>query len=584
VDDATTSLRVTLVGSSDVPGLPDASVRPRAFTDLDGAVVTVAGGLEEARGLARQPRVYSIADAGEAPALRDEQSAQIVAQGTAEPLGPGYPEFLELIGADGSGVILANVDGGVDFNHPDLADRIEACIDYSHVQRLCEAGNHDDVIGHGTHTLGVKVGTGASGFGDLDGFTYGQGMAPGATAVVQNALHTPGGFSNAFGDGWRPPYRESYELGAIVSGNSWGPSGQPQGYDDDTREFDTIPRDIVDDSGVDDPQAFVLSIMNGRGGTSTQGTPDEAKNLIRVGGTVSRDPVGGLEPDDLCFCTAHGPALDGRLLPDLVAPGQQVVSTRATQGTLCGLPFVGWVPDRPAMETPPSPLHAGCTGTSMASPHVTGGYAVFVDWYRQNVADDPEEATPSPALVKAAFVNGADDLAGARNADNEPMDHIPNNEQGWGRFNLGNVIESWKLGAVHVDQSHAFTESGESFDITVTAVDPDQPIKATLVWTDAPGHGQGGELPAWVNDLDLVVVAADGTTWLGNVFEDGWSATGGEPDRMNNVENVYLPEAGDGTYQVTVEAANIIGQASPNVLSPTWQDFALVITNAELAD
>jgi serine protease AprX len=267
----TTALRVTLVGTNDAFGLGGVSVRPRAFTDVDGAVVTVEGGPGEAHALAQHPRVYSVADAGGLPQLRDEKSAQVVARGTDQPLEPGYPDFLEEIGADGSGVVLANVDGGVDFNHPDLSDRIEACIDYSTVGRLCVIRNHDDVIGHGTHTLGVMVGTGASIVGDVDGYTYGQGMAPGATAVVQNALHTPGGFSNAFGDGWRGPYTESYELGAIVSGNSWGPSGSPRGYDDDTREFDTIPRDIVDDSGVDDPQAFVLSIMNGGGGTSTQG-------------------------------------------------------------------------------------------------------------------------------------------------------------------------------------------------------------------------------------------------------------------------------------------------------------------------
>jgi serine protease AprX len=323
--------------------------------------------------------------------------------------------------------------------------------------------------------------------------------------------------------------------------------------------------------------------MNGGGGESTQGSPDEAKNIIRVGGTVSRDPLGGLEPDDLCTCTAHGPALDGRLLPDLVAPGQQVVSTRAMQGTLCGTPFLGWQPHRHALGTPPSPLHAGCTGSSMASPHVTGGYAVFVDWYRQNVAEDLDEV-PSPALVKAAFVNGADDLAGALDADGEPMGNIPNNQQGWGRFNLGNVIDGWELGQVHVDQTVTFTTSGQSHTLRVEPIDPAQPMKATLAWTDAPGHGLGGELPAWVNDLDLVVTGEGGDTWLGNVFAGGWSTTGGEADRMNNVENVYLPDPGDTTYTVTVEAANIIGQASPNAPSETWQDFALVITNARLVE
>lgn len=48
------------------------------------------------------------------------------------------------------------------------------------------------------------------------------------------------------------------------------------------------------------------------------------------------------------------------------------------------------------MPSPPSPLDGPCTGTSFASPHVTGAYAVFVDWFRSHIADDGEELTPIP--------------------------------------------------------------------------------------------------------------------------------------------------------------------------------------------
>ncbi|MDQ4025987.1 MAG: S8 family serine peptidase, partial [Actinomycetota bacterium] len=230
-----------------------------------------------------------------------------------------------------------------------------------------------------------------------------------------------------------------------------------------------------------------------------------------------------------------------------------------------------------AMETPPSPLHAGCTGTSMASPHVSGGYAVFVDWYRDHFG----KRTPSPALVKAAFVNGADDLAGGVDADGAEMSHIPNNQQGWGRFNLGNVLESWTRGAVHVDQTEVFDASGQELSLQVRPIDADEPMKVTLAWTDALGPGLGKKTPAWVNDLDLVV--RGGSTWRGNVFEDGWSVAGGTPDRKNNIENVYLRRPGTSTYTVTVDAANIIGNGLPNRPGPMDQDFALVITNARRA-
>lgn len=571
---STTALRITLVGTAGLEGLPPDAVRGRAFTDVAGAVVTVQGGVAAARELAANPRVYSIADAGGPPQLRDEKGDQVVARGTAEPPAPGYREFLGEIGADGTGVVVGHVDGGVDMHHPELDGAIVGCIDHSATGALCDVGNHDDVVGHGTHTLGVVLGRGSTGLGDVDGFDYGLGVAPGATAVTSNAIsfNTFGG-EDPFEGGFRPLYKELWDQGAILSQNSWGPSGTPQGYDDDTREMDTIVRDVDDATPGDQGQAFSLSIMNGGGDTSTQGTPDEGKNLIRVGGTGLRNATGRTSPgvDDLCTCTAHGPALDGRLLPDVVAPAQLVMSTRATQGTLCGL--MG------AASELPSPLHASCTGTSFASPHVSGAYAVFVEWYRQHF----QEATPSPALVKAALVNGADDLAGGADADGNPMGHIPNNQQGWGRLNLGNVVDAWELGTVHVDQSVIFSASGDSHEVLVEPIDPSLPLKVSLVWTDAPGHGLGGELPAWVNDLDLTVTGPDGTAWLGNVFEEGLSTTGGEADRMNNIENVYLAAPGAGPFRVEVSAANLIGDGLPNHEGLTDQDFALVITNARPA-
>jgi serine protease AprX len=572
VTDATTRLRVTLVGGADFGRDAAVRVTPRTFTAVDGLVAELDGSATDAASLAQLPQVYAVADAGGAPALRDEKGAQVVAAGTKAPLAPGYRDFLAKHGVDGTGVVLSEVDGGVDQNHPDLAGGVAACLDYSVTGQLCAARNHDDAIGHGTHVLGVVLGRGATGLGDLDGFDYGLGVAPGATAIVQNAISLNTIGNDPFADGYRPLYQEASERGAIVSQNSWGPAGKPQGYDADTREFDSIVRDANDDEAGDQPLALVFSIMNGRGGTSTQGSPDEAKNIIGVGGTGLRNATALTSPgvDDLCTCTAHGPALDGRLLPDLVAPAQLVMSTRATQGTLCGL--IG------AASELPSPVHASCTGTSFASPHVTGAYALFVEWYRKHF----DGATPSPALVKAALVNGAVDLAGNKDANGRRMSHIPNNQQGWGRLHIGNVLDAWSTSAVHLDQSVVFTESGQAETLAVEAVDPTKPLKATLVWTDALGPGLGGKTPAWTNDLDLSVTAPDATTYLGNVFAGGMSTTGGTRDDKNNVENVYLAAPGAGAFTVTVTAANVIGDGLPNTDGATDQDFALVLTNARV--
>lgn len=569
----TTRLRVTTVARP-ADGTPVEGTVTRLFTQVRGTVFHVDGGLAEAAELARSPWVYSVGAADYQPELRDELSTQIVAGGTPKDgVKPGYAKFLERIKADGSGVIVGHVDGGVDMHHPDLAGRIEACIDYALVPG-CDAGNHDDAVGHGTHTLGIILGTGASGLGDLDGFLYGQGIAPGAKAVVQNLINATASMPDRF----TPIYKEARDHGAVMSANSWGPSATPQGYDEVTREFDSMVRDVDASKPGDQSLGLVFSIMNGGGGISTQGSPDEGKNLIAVGGSGNRGR-GAPTPDDLCTCTAHGPALDGRLLPVLVAPGQQVISSRAAQGTLCGVPYLGWSPTNPAMETPPSPLHAGCTGTSMASPQVSGAYALFVDWYRGRFG----KKTPSPALVKAAFINGAEDLVGGKDANGQPMTNVPNPQQGWGRLHLGNVFDAWHKGAVvHLDQTKVFDRSGQRHVVRVKPVDPSKPIKVTLAWTDAPGPGLGRETPGWVNDLDLLV-RSGGQTYLGNVFSKGWSAKAGKADRKNNVENVYLQRAGNGVYEIVVDAANIIGNGLPNRKGSTDQDFTLVVTNARKA-
>lgn len=568
----TTRLRVTVVGADAVDGLAGLSVWDRAFSQADGAIVEVPGDARLAGALAALPRVYSVADAGGPAQLRDERTVQVVASGSAAPPTPDYETFLQRIGADGTGVVVAQVDSGVDFTHPELSDRVAACIDYSLVPAggLCNARNTDG-NGHGTHVLGHVMGTGSTGLADAGGFRYGQGVAPGAKAVVQNAISRATAGSSPFARGYRPVYRDAAQRGAVVSQNSWGPSGTPKGYDAVTREFDSIVRDADSDVAGDQSLGLVFSIMNGGGKTSTQGSPDEAKNIIGVGGTGGRNSL--IQPsaptvDDLCTCTAHGPALDGRLLPTIVAPAQNVMSPRAAQGTSCGSAGTG--------DSTPSPLHAPCTGTSFASPHVSGGYALFVDWYRQRF----DGATPSPALLKAAFVNGADDLAGRKDANGRVMSAIPNNQQGWGRLNLGNVFDGWTGGAVHVDQSVVLDATGDGHALLVEPVDPSRPMKATLAWTDALGPGLGGKTPAWINDLDLSVTAPDGRVYLGNVFEQGTSVGGGGADRMNNLENVFLHAPAAGTYSVSIEAANLIGDGMPNRVGLTDQDFALVITNA----
>ena len=79
-------------------------------------------------------------------------------------------------------------------------------------------------------------------------------------------------------------------------------------------------------------------------------------------------------------------------------------------------------------------------------------------------------------------------------------------------------------------------------------------LRATLAYTDPPGSPAAGA--HLVNDLDLTVTSPDGTVYRGNngLLAGLWSRPGGQPDRINNVENVFLsrPSAGVWTIEVAV--------------------------------
>jgi hypothetical protein len=76
---------------------------------------------------------------------------------------------------------------------------------------------------------------------------------------------------------------------------------------------------------------------------------------------------------------------------------------------------------------------------------------------------------------------------------------------------------------------------------------------------------------ATVNNLDLELVSPSGFRYRGNVFdvENGWSISGGQPDPINNVETILIPEPESGEWQVTVRGTEI---------NQGTQGYALVAT------
>ncbi len=510
------------------------------------------------------PGVYAVQYIQQDAGPRSEMSQQSIVGAYGPPptntIVPGYLAWLTDTGYNGAGVIVGIVDGGVRVSHNDFVGNISPCVPGT-TPTSCGHSNND----HGTHVAGAVAGSGATGT-LLNGFLRGQGVAPAAKVIEQRYNPFLGGGPGGMApDGMLKIFKESSLSSAVLTNNSWGPTGTPQGYDIPTQQIDIVTRDANPDIAGNQQILNVWSIMNGNGDRptgpcqpSSVASPDEAKNLFAVGSTKLQNGSGGqLAPIfDVSANSAHGNACDGRRIPHIVAPGCSTDSVGSSSDTAHA---------------------AGFCGTSMASPVVSGAVALFIEKYR----DLNEGATPSPALVKATFTAVAKNLQGFLNADNGVMGHRPDRFQGYGRIDLDAVM-NYADPVFSIDQTEVFDATGDTWTQSLTAADPARPIHVMLAWSDAKGHGLGGTTPAWVNNLDLEVRDVAGTLFHGNVVgTDGWSATGGTADDRNNLEGVFLqPSQHGGAIEITVSATNITADAlNPFTPGAPAQDFALVCYN-----
>lgn len=503
---------------------------------------------------------------------------------------------------------------------PDIpASRIAAIFNWPGAAGGCFASVTDDGAvdvdsGHGTHTA-----TSAVGGGGPSG--EGKGTAPAANLVfqaVENWAVTTSFCKTFYGlpNGYylvglpsdiRPLFQQGYTAGARIHSNSWG-SDAAGAYTTDsvnTDEFVWSHRDMTitfsaGNAGTD-------ANANGVVDNGSVGSPATAKNVISVGASendrqshwecdtsltysncaaqggqnslftygaawpadypanpVKDDPSAGNAQQMAAF-SSRGPADDGRIKPDVVAPGTWVLSGYSDRFQQQYDPSAN--PQNGAYQYdgwgyPLNQYYKYMGGTSMSNPLVAGGAAVLRDFYQKASAH-----SASAALVKATVINSAVDLL---DENNDGVDDnafpIPNSHEGWGRVDL----------AAATDGSHQFVDeatglaTGGTATYTFTIGAAASPFRATLAWTDFPSTTAAAK--NLVNDLDLKVTAPDGTTiYLGNVFAGGWSQTGGLADRTNNVENVYVAAAGTGTWTVEVRGFNVPSGPQP---------FALVVDGA----
>ncbi|MEN9933877.1 MAG: hypothetical protein RLZZ387_456 [Chloroflexota bacterium] len=277
---------------------------------------------------------------------------------------------------------------------------------------------------------------------------------------------------------------------------------------------------------------------------------------------IANDQTAGNQEQMAAF-SSRGPTDDGRIKPDVTAPGTWILATYSDQfregyGTTTNPRNSSYQSDGWGMPINGAYKYFG--GTSMSNPIAAGAATVVRDYYQK-----AHSVSASAALVKATLINSAVDMADENNDGASDNDFpIPNSHEGWGRINLDAATDGT---ARFVESSTSLATNGvKAYDVTLSS----GALKVTLVWSDhASTEAASINL---VNDLDLRVIAPNGSiTYLGNVFGGGWSASGGSTDRRNNVENIYIQAPAAGTWRIEVAGFNV-----PNGPQP----FALVVDGA----
>lgn len=431
-----------------------------------------------------------------------------------------YPGGVLGLSVTGAGITVGIWDGGsVYSDHVELKNRV------------FPKDNSFNVDDHATHVAGTICASGIR--------ASAKGIAYQSTLFTYN---------------WNEDYDEMLtfaDLGYLVSNHSYGYVGTNLSswrfgsYDDISIKMDDLMNtypyyQIVCAAGNDRNDSF-FQVSDKQGYDLLTGM-STSKNTIVVAAVEKVEEYFDNSSVVMSSFSNYGPTDDGRIKPDIAAKGVSVLS--------CGISS--------------DISYATLSGTSMASPAITGGVSLL-----QNLHHNINGSFMVSSLVRAVLCHAANE-AGSNTG--------PDYEFGWGLANIENsanlIIDN---GVSSICETNVLYQNFK-YTKNVTLKSP-QKLEVTICWTDPAGtktpNGVADSRDSKIiNNLDLKV-KRNGVTyypWKLDVENPTNAATRDSDNNVDNIEKVQIDLADPGVYTIEVSHKGTLRGGS--------QDFALVANSA----
>ncbi|MFQ6060228.1 MAG: S8 family serine peptidase, partial [Thermoplasmata archaeon] len=351
---------------------------------------------------------------------------------------------------------LSVADTGINKTHPNLHVEWEKVVHDNgkfDPRYVDNPSSTDDFHGHGTHIAGIV---------ESDHATY-KGVAYGMRDMINAKFgyDTDDGLGGGdWGDCMKVIDWAIQTAGADVISFSFGGPGFTNGNSGPARYMDAV----IDDLGVP------IAIAAGNEGMGGVTIPGDSFNALTVGSMNDKN-TDGRSDDTISLFSSRGPLDDGRIKPDVVAPGDAIRSANTK--------WAGANPDFVDM-----------LGTSMAAPHVAASLLLMMNY--------TNDSSLFPAVYKAIMINQADEwgLPG------------PDNATGWGYIDLNDTLNFMDY---HIE---GFVNSTLRYRFYRGSINVDD--KATLVWQRHANYiGASFPFQYWApNDLDLYLYEMPSRNYL----------------------------------------------------------------------